>query len=76
MNQRGISQAMLNLAKQFGCESGDKTILNRKSIDAVLKECKRMEANLQKLRSRGGVVIVEDGGTEITTYGLEKYHRH
>jgi hypothetical protein len=35
-----------------------------------------MEANLQKLRSRGGVVIVEDGGTEITTYGLEKYHRH
>jgi hypothetical protein len=76
MSQRGISQAMLDLAKRFGCESGDKTILNRKSIDAALKEFKKIQADLQKMRERGGLVIIEAGELEITAYGLEKYRRH
>ena len=64
MSQRGISQAMLDLAKRFGCESGDKTVLNRKSIDAALKEFKKMQADLQKMRERGGLVIIEAGEIE------------
>jgi hypothetical protein len=75
MNQRAITQAMLDLTKRFGCESGDKTVLNRKSIEAVLKEFKKIEAELLKAKARGGIVIVEDDDTEITAYGLEKYRR-
>ena len=42
MNQRGIQQAMLELVKQFGTDTGDKTILNQKALKVAITECKKI----------------------------------
>lgn len=76
MNQRAINQTMLEMTRMFGVDYGDKIVLNRKGIDAVLKEFKRYQSSIIKMRERGGVVLVESEGNEITAYGLESYKRH
>lgn len=73
MSQRGIQQAMLDLVKQFGIDNGDKTILNRKALRVAISECKKAEKLMQKMESRGGLVLVEQGVAEITAYALNSY---
>ncbi len=75
MNQRGIQQAMLDLVKQFGIDSGDKTILNQKALRVAIAECKKIEKLMQKMENKGGLVLVEEDGYEITTYDLNSYKR-
>lgn len=74
MNQRAITLQMLEIVKVFGVEEGDKTYLNRKGIDAALSELNRLSKQMQKMRTRGGLVLVESGETEITTYALDSYN--
>ncbi|GGB55091.1 hypothetical protein GCM10011502_30060 [Oceanisphaera marina] len=76
MSQRSINQTMLEMTRMFGVEHGDKVVLNRKGIDAVLQEFERLQSTMIKMRERGGVVLIESEGHEITTYGLEGYKRH
>ena len=66
---------MLELVKIFGVDSGDKTILNKRGIDLVLKELKNMSKTMQKMRSRGGIVLVEAGDNEITSYALNSFRK-
>jgi len=73
MAQRSIRNEWLEIVKTFGINQGDKTILNQKGIDQALKVMDTVSAHLQKMRSRGGVVLVEDEGQEITTYALGSY---
>jgi hypothetical protein len=75
MNQRAISQQMLAIVKMFGVDNGDKTYLNKKGIDAVISEMDSLAKQMQKMKSRGGVVLVESGGVEITAYALDSYDR-
>ena len=75
MNQRAITSQMLEIVKKFGVDDGDKTYLNRKGLDAAMNELKRISQQMQKMRSRGGIVLVESGDTEITTYALDSYKR-
>ncbi len=75
MSQRSIQQSWIDLVKSFGTDDGDKVFLNRNGIDLVLKEMNCMAASLQKMRSRGGIVLVEEGGYEITTYSLNSYSK-
>ncbi len=75
INQRGIQQGMLDLVKQFGVENGDKTILNQKALKVAIAECKKIEKLMQKMESRGGLVLVEVDGVELTTYPLNSYKR-
>ncbi|MCD9504607.1 hypothetical protein GLP37_20810 [Photobacterium phosphoreum] len=75
MNQRAINSQMLEIVKMFGVDDGDKIYLNRKGIDAALDELNKISQQMQKMRSRGGVVLVESGETEITTYTLDSYNR-
>jgi len=75
MNQRAITSQMLEIVKTFGVDDGDKTYLNRKGIDAALTEINKLSQQMQKMRTRGGVVLVESGGAEITTYSLDSYTR-
>jgi hypothetical protein len=73
MNQRGIQQAMLELVKQFGIDNGDKTILNQQALRTAIEECKKIEKLMQKMESKGGLVLVEADGVELTTYPLNSY---
>lgn len=34
---------------------------------------KKLAAYLQKMRTRGGIVLVEDQGQEITTYSVNSF---
>ena len=76
MNQRGVTQQMLEIVKQFGIDSGDKVILNRKGIDIAISALNAICKDMQKMRSKGGVVLVEEDGVEITTYALDSYSRN
>ncbi|WP_372740215.1 hypothetical protein [Neptunomonas sp.] len=75
MNQRAISQQMLEIVKMFGVNNGDKTYLNKKGIDAVISEMDSLAKQMQKMKSQGGVVLVESGDVEITAYALDSYDR-
>ena len=76
MDQRSINQTMLDITKTFGTEDGDEIILNTKAIDNALRELGRLKSNIIKMRSRGGMVLVESEESEIIAYGLEGYKRH
>ena len=73
MSQRSISEQMIDIVRLFGWNEGDKTYLNRKGIDVVLIELQKMSQTLQKMRPRGGIVLVESGDVEITTYALDSF---
>lgn len=75
MNQRGINSQMLEIVKMFGVGAGDKTILNSKAIDAALDELQKLSKRMQKMKERGGIVLVESGDAEITTYDLDSFKR-
>ena len=70
LSQRGIKHSMMNLVLQFGKQSGDKCVLNRKAIDALLTELEKVKKDALKMRERGGVVLVKVDDTLITSYGI------
>lgn len=77
MDQRSISNTMLEMVKLFGVnDSGDKTILNKKGIEAALCELKKIDSTLQKMKKRGGIVLVEDENSDITTYSLNSFNQN
>lgn len=76
MSQRGITKRILEMVFEFGdCDNGDKIILNRKTGQKVLAEIDQLRKDLLKLIDKGGVVLVTDGGSLITTYNVESYKR-
>ena len=75
MNQRGIKSTMLGIVKNFGSWTGDKCILNKKACSDVLKQLDAMRKDIIKMQEKGGLVLVEDNGTDITCYQLNSYKR-
>ena len=70
MKQRNINQDMIMLANIFGEPSnkGEKIILKRKDIHRIMKV-------LEVLERRGGITIVDDQDTLITTYFNDSFNR-
>lgn len=68
MGQRGISQAMIDLALNFGRCELDKYILDRREVDRRLEEIGRERSLLLKVRDKGGVIVVANDNTLITAY--------
>lgn len=70
MKQRNINQEMIMLANIFGEPSnkGEKIILKRKDIHRIMKL-------LEVLERRGGITIVDDQDTLITTYFNDSFNR-
>jgi hypothetical protein len=64
---------MLDIVKDFGVDNGDKIILNKKSIDMAITELNRISKLMQKMRSRGGIVLVQENDVDITTYDLNSF---
>jgi hypothetical protein len=73
MSQRSIQLSMLDIVKDFGVDNGDKIILNKKSIDMAITELNRISKLMQKMRSRGGIVLVQENDVDITTYDLNSF---
>jgi hypothetical protein len=68
MTQRGINNAMLELVREYGSWSGDKCILTKKAAFEILEQHNAVRKNLIKIGEKGGLVLVEEGDSEITCY--------
>lgn len=68
MNQRGINRQLVDLTLEHGVWSGDRCTLNRKSLDRVIERCNELRRLALKARDKGGIVVVEASGEEITTF--------
>lgn len=75
MSQRGITLDLVNLARQFGEPTQDKIVLGRKGLSQLLAAVRELERTTKKALDKGGIVIVEDGETLITTYRADSFDR-
>ena len=76
LSQRGIKSETLALVAQFGFEQGDKIILNKQACIAASQALYQMKRLLDEGAEKGGYVLVEADGVEITTYRLNSYGRN
>lgn len=70
MNERCIQQALIDIALKFGSDSGDgeKVILDKKTITTMMSTLSGLLQQLEKLKGRGGLTIVEVNEMLITAY--------
>ena len=73
MNQRGITGDMIDLALDHGEPDGDKTILSAKTCRQLIEELKQTQKKLEHAMKKGGITIVSDGDTLITTYRANSF---
>lgn len=73
MSQRGIKSEVLDMVSKFGVRDGDKLILNRKACQAIRETLDKLKRTIGEIEEKGGYVLVECGGTQITTYRLDSY---
>ena len=71
MSQRGITQDLMNLALAFGIElENHRYILNRKGLQNLIDSLRHIGKIALKAIDKGGLVVVREGKTLITTYNL------
>jgi len=75
MSQRGITERMVEIVSDFGISQGDKCILDKKNIDALLKKMDRFRKDIVKVRDKGGLIVVEADDVHITAYNVDSYDR-
>jgi len=73
MSQRGITSRMVDLVSQYGIDAGDRIILDRKNTEALLKAVDHLRKDLLEVHSKGGLVVVEAGDAQITTFAVDSY---
>jgi len=72
MSQRGLPKRLLDLVLEFGKNNGDKLILNKKATQKVIDEIDSIRKELLRVMDKGGVIVVLDNDTLITTYNIYK----
>jgi len=75
MNQRGMTRDLIDLALEYGEIEQDRHVLDRKRLQRLLDQHRRIERTILRAMDKGGVVVVEDNGSLITTYTAESYDR-
>jgi hypothetical protein len=74
-SQRGISSSMVKYVFNNGAETNDKLSLGRKEVLERLSEISEEKRLLMKILDKGGVVVIAQGDTIITTYNRIPRHR-
>lgn len=72
MNQRGITADLVDLALEYGEWEGDRCRLGSRTLKQIIEEMDRKRAMMLKALDKGGIVVVEAAGSEITTYPMKK----
>ncbi len=75
MGQRAITEVMLDIVSEHGMLVGDKRVLDCKNIDAIIESMDQIRKKLLNVRDKGGLVVVEDQGVQITAYRLGSFDR-
>lgn len=78
MNHRGIKRSLLDLTLTHGTWDGDRCVLDRKAIQSLLDDCDNLRRTALQAMDKGGMVVVEAGGREITSYSIQarKVRKH
>jgi len=76
MSQRGLPKRLLDVVLEFGKDSGDRLILNKKATQKVLDEIDAIRKELLKVMDKGGVTLVLDNDALITAYNTNSYKRN
>jgi len=71
--QRGVSDRMIDLVIQYGELRKDKVILGKKNTGLLLHDLKNHKSELLKILDKGGLVVVVQEDTMITTYQFRGY---
>lgn len=74
MSQRGINSKMLNVVLEYGRLEKNKHVLGRRDAIQLLEEFRAKEVVLKKIIDKGGLVVVSDGESLITTYKYDGRH--
>lgn len=72
MNQRAVTRPMLELTLRHGEIMGDRHVLSRKAIEARLRDLEDELRLLRDMHHKGGVVVVVEGDTVLSTWRLPK----
>ena len=70
MSQRGISRRMVETALHFGTQHNDRCVLGRKEAKLAIEHLQSQLKTLKKLVDKGGITVVLDNDTLITTWNL------
>lgn len=68
MAQRGITGVMVDLALEWGELQGDKCVLDKSAALERLERLKQEQRALLRVIDKGGLVVVTEGESIITTY--------
>jgi hypothetical protein len=71
MGQRGIGRDLVDIVLEHGRPDQDRFVLNRKEALALLASVQREERLLKKIVDKGGLVVVAEGATLVTTYNYD-----
>lgn len=74
MSQRGISKDMIELVLAHGIPDRDKYVLGHKAARLLLEKFQETERVLKKIIDKGGVTVVAEGESLVTTYNWERRH--
>jgi len=72
MKQRGIPNALAELALAHGRPEQDKYILDRREVDRRLDEINYERSLLLKARDKGGVTVIAESDTLVTVYNCNR----
>lgn len=75
MSQRAIDQEMMDLVLKFGISQQDKTILNRQALETLENTIKHLMKTIERLKKKGGLVVIGIADQLLTTYALSSYNR-
>ena len=70
MSQRGMNRSMVDLTLQFGEVEQDRHVLGRKAALALLDRLQQEARALKKIVDKGGIAVVTEGESLVTTYNL------
>jgi hypothetical protein len=73
MNQRGISKEMIEFTLNHGSINGDAYITNKKVLRKMIEHLNKQLTLAKKLIDKGGVVVIVNNDSVITTYDYESY---
>jgi hypothetical protein len=76
MSQRGLPKKVVDLVLEFGKYEGDKLFLDKKETQRIIYQIDNLRNTLLKVMDKGGVAVVVEDETLITTYNLDKKNRN
>lgn len=71
ISQRGIRESTVELARQHGTPCGDKLVLGRKELLALLNGIDQLRKEAIRALDKGGVIAIEPNGVLVTAYDFD-----